>query len=139
MVKGHSLLLIPQMAALVRRALAKVCTVPVLLLVVGHASSLLSSYSTVCIFGRPFVKRFALCYRTVVCLSVLFVLSVCDVGVLWPNGWTDQDAGRPRPWPGAHCVRLGPSSPPPKGDRAPNFRLISVATKRLDGSRCHVV
>jgi len=32
-------------------------------------------------FGRPFVKRFALCYRTVVCLSD------CDVGVLWPNGW----------------------------------------------------
>ena len=45
------------------------------------------------------------------CLSCL---SVCDVGVLWPNGWTDQDetwrAGRPRPWP--HCVRWGPSSPP---------------------------
>jgi len=39
-------------------------------------------------FGRPFVKQFALCYRSVVCLSVL---SVCDVGVLWPNGWTDQD------------------------------------------------
>jgi len=33
------------------------------------------------VFGRPFVKRFALCYRTVVCLSD------CDVGVLWPNGW----------------------------------------------------
>ena len=34
------------------------------------------------VFGRPFVKRFALCYRT-------FVLSVCpggDVGVLRPNG-----------------------------------------------------
>jgi len=34
------------------------------------------------------------------CLSVL---SVCNVSVLWPNGWTDQDetwhAGRPRPWP----------------------------------------
>jgi len=48
-------------------------------------------------FGRPFVKRFALCYRSVV-LSVC--TSVCDVGVLWPNGWTDQDetwhAGRPR-------------------------------------------
>jgi len=28
--------------------------------------------------GRPFVKRFALCYRSVVCLSVLSVcLSVC--------------------------------------------------------------
>jgi len=35
--------------------------------------------------------------------------------LLWPNGWTDQDAtwyeGRPRPWP--HCVRRGPS--PRKG------------------------
>jgi len=34
------------------------------------------------------------------CLSVL---SVCNFGVLWPNGWTEQDetwhAGRPRPWP----------------------------------------
>ena len=26
------------------------------------------------IFGRPIVKRFALCYRTVVCLSVLSCL-----------------------------------------------------------------
>ena len=33
-----------------------------------------------CIFiRRPFVKRFALCYRTVVCLSVL---SVCNVDVI---------------------------------------------------------
>ena len=46
-----------------------------------------------------------------VCLSVC---PVCDVGVLWPNGWTDQDetrhAGRPQPWP--HCVRWGTNSPP---------------------------
>jgi len=61
------------------------------------------------IFGRPFVKRFALCYQTVVCpvcRSVSHVCPVCNVGVLWPNGWTDQDetwlADRPRPWP--HCV-----------------------------------
>jgi len=33
--------------------------------------------------GEPFVKRFALCYWTV-------VLSVCNVGVLWPNGSLDQ-------------------------------------------------
>ena len=33
-------------------------------------------------------KRFALCYRTVAC-PVLSVLSVCDVGTLWPNGWMD--------------------------------------------------
>ena len=65
------------------------------------------------LFGRPFVNRFALCYRSVVCLSVC--LSV------WPNGWTDQDetwrAGRPHPWP--HCVRWGPSSPSRKGGPSP--------------------
>jgi len=53
------------------------------------------------------------CLFCPVCLSC----SVCDVGVLWPNGWMYQDqtwrVGRPRPWP--HCVRWGPSSPPPKG------------------------
>ena len=41
------------------------------------------------VFGRPIVKRFTLSYRTVVCFSVCLsfpVLSVCDVGVLWPNG-----------------------------------------------------
>ena len=36
------------------------------------------------VMRRPFVKQFALCYRSV-------VLAVCDVGVLWPNGWMDQD------------------------------------------------
>jgi len=46
------------------------------------------------VLERPFVKPFAQFYRTVVCLFRLFVLPcpVCDVGVLWPNGWTDQDA-----------------------------------------------
>jgi len=49
---------------------------------------------------------------------------VCDIGVLWPNGWTDQDetwhTGRPWPWP--HCVRWGPSSPSPKtGTEPPTF------------------
>jgi len=33
--------------------------------------------STAVIFGRPFVKRFDLCYQTVACLSVCPVLSVC--------------------------------------------------------------
>jgi len=46
-----------------------------------------------------------------VCLSGL---PVCDIGLLWPNGWMDQDAtrygGRPHPW--THCARWGPS---PKG------------------------
>jgi len=44
------------------------------------------------------------------CLSVC---PVCDLGVLWPNGWMDPDeiwhGGKPRPRP--HCVRWGPSTP----------------------------
>ena len=64
------------------------------------------------VFGRPFVKRYALCYWTIV-LSC----PVCDVGGLWPNGWMHQDetwhGGRPRPRP--HCVRWGPGSTLPKG------------------------
>ena len=64
------------------------------------------------------------CLYVMSCLSVcLYCLSVCNVGVLWPNGLTDQDetwnAGRPRPWP--HCVRLGPSSPPQRGTAPPIF------------------
>ena len=71
------------------------------------------------VFWGPFAKRFILCYRSVVCLSVLSVLSAClseTIDVLRPNGWMDQDetwhGGRLRPRP--HCVRWGPSSPSPK-------------------------
>ena len=49
------------------------------------------------IFGRPFVKRFALCYRTIVCP---LWLSVCDI-------WMDQDETR---YGGRCYVRWGPSS-----------------------------
>ena len=74
-------------------------------------------------FGRLFIKRFALCYQTVVCLSVCPVLTVCDIGVLWPNGCMHQDktwhAGRP--WPSPQCVRWGPSSPSSKGAQPPQF------------------
>ena len=37
------------------------------------------------ILGRPFVRPM-LSDRCLVCMSVS-VLSVCDVGALWPNGW----------------------------------------------------
>jgi len=87
------------------------------LICLGHHCLFLQTSS---IFGRPFVKRFALCYRSVVCLSVC---PVCDVHALWPNAWTDQDetwhAGRPRLWP--QCVRWGTSSPSPKGAQPPIF------------------
>ena len=58
----------------------------------------------------------AVSYRTV-------VLSVCNVGVLWSNGWMDQDetwhAGMPRP----HCITIWwPTYPSQKGQSPlPNF------------------
>ena len=90
-------------------------------------------------FGRPFIKRFDLCYRTVLMQSVC---PACNVGVLWTNGWMDQDktwhGGRPRPWP--HCVRWGPALPKKGGTQPPpNFRPMSDVAKWLDGSRCHTV
>jgi len=69
-------------------------------------------WATVCKTVRPVLSDR--------CLSVgLSCLScpVCNVGVLWPNGWTDLDetwrAGRPRPW--LHCVIWGPRSSSSEG------------------------
>jgi len=75
-------------------------------------------------FGRPFVKRFAICYRTVV-PSVCPVCPVCNVGVLCPNGCLDQD----ETWQGAglgsdHIVLDGDPAFPSKGAQPPNFRSM---------------
>ena len=89
-------------------------------LIIVEQSAKSSVTSTV--FGRPFVKRFTLCYQTVVCLSYL---SVCDVDVLWPNGWMDQNetwhGTRARSWP--HCVRWGPAPLPQRGTALPQFSV----------------
>ena len=69
-----------------------------------------------------------------VCVCLAICLSVCDVGVLWPNWWMDQDETWHGGWP--YCVRWGPSSP--KEAQPPNFRPMSVVAKRLDGSRCQL-
>ena len=70
-------------------------------------------------------------YRVHVASPSQLVRPDVHVGVLWPNGWMDQDetwhADRPRPWP--HCIRWEPSSPSPKGSQTPNFRPMSVVTK----------
>jgi len=46
---------------------------------------------------------------------------VCNVGVLWPNGWMAQNetwhAGGPWPWP--RRVRWGPNFPPQRGQQPP--------------------
>jgi len=59
------------------------------------------------------------------------VCPVYDVGVLWPNGWMDQDAtwygGKPRPRP--YCVRWGPASHG-KGHSSPHFWPMSIVAKR---------
>jgi len=74
-------------------------------------------------------------------LSCVSVCPGCDIGVLCPNDWMDQNntwhGGRPQPW--LHCVRWGPSSSSPKGTQPPNFRPVSVVATRLDGSTCHLV
>jgi len=99
-----------------------------------HAS--LKCVFTVCFLGHRLYNG------SPYAIGPLFVLSVHNVGLLWPNGWINQDAtwygGRSRPR--RHCVRWGPSSHTRKGHRpAPNFRPMSVVAKRLDGSRCHLV
>ena len=110
----------------------------VILCVVVYLCVIFSTFYIV--FGRPFVKRFALCYRYVICLSCLSLTLVYIVAKRLDGSRWNLQAGRPRPRP--HCVRWGPSSPapnPPKGGGAPNFRPISVVAEWLDGSRCHLV
>jgi len=93
------------------------------------------------IFGSLFVKRFALCYQIIfLCVCpVLSCLPVYNVGVLWPNGWIDQDetwhGGRPQLRP--HCVRWGTSPPPLKGHSSPHFSaLISSCQTDAHLSNC---
>jgi len=74
------------------------------------------------IYGRPLqvTIRPMIWDRCPLCLSAL---SACNVGVLWPYGWMDQDAtwyvGRPRPR--RHCVRRGPSSPTEREQQLSHF------------------
>jgi len=84
-------------------------------------------------------KRFALCYRTVV--PSCPVLSVCNVGVLRPNGWTDHDetwrAVRPWLWP--YCVRWGPSTLPKKGAEPQIFGPLFIIVIVISPEHCTVV
>ena len=46
------------------------------------------------------------------------VLSVCDIGVLWPNGWMDQD----ETWHArGHIALVGDPAPFPQRGTAPQF------------------
>jgi len=51
------------------------------------------------------------------------VCLICNVGVLWPNGWMDQDATwyGDRPRPRRHCIRWDPTLPTERGTATPHF------------------
>jgi len=71
----------------------------------------------VAFLGRPFVKRFALCYRTVV-LSVLSVTLVhCDPKV----GWIKMKLGMQVGLGAGHIVLDGDPAPPPPKGHSPQF------------------
>ena len=77
-------------------------------------------WATVCKRVRPMLSDHCpVLSPCPVCLSVTFV------GALWPSGWMDQDETwhGVKPLPRPHCVRWGPSFPPPpqKGDTNPQF------------------
>jgi len=91
------------------------------------------------IFGRPFVKRFALCYENVltcpvcpVCLSVTLVY--CGQTV----GWIKMKLGMRVGLGFGHIVLDGIQLPSTKGAQSLNFRPISIVAKWLDGFRCHL-
>jgi len=73
------------------------------------------------VFGRPFVKRFALRYQTVVCLSVSVCLSVClyvlSVTLVYCGqtvGWIKKKLGMEVGLGSGHIVLDGDPAPPPQ-------------------------
>jgi len=97
--------------------------------------------------GRPFVKRFTLCYQTVFCLSVCLSVCLSCLSCLYVTlVYCGQTVGRIKMklcmqvglGPG-HIVLDGTKLPSPKRGGAPNFRPISVVAKWLHGSRCQLV
>jgi len=85
-------------------------------------------------FRRPFVNRFALCYRTVVCPVLSLTL------VYWQDVWMIKMQFAMEVGLGlGHIVLDGDRALRPKMGTAPNFWPISVGAKQLDGSRRHLV
>jgi len=86
------------------------------------------------IFGRPFVKQFVLCYRSIVCLSVvcsvLSCLSVClSVTLVYRGqtvGWIKMKPGMEVGLSSSHIVLDGDPAHPPQRGTTPNFQPMSV-------------
>ena len=73
------------------------------------------------LFGRLFVKRFALCYRSVVWLSVLPALSVTLVHCGQTVGWIKMKLGTQIGLGPGHMVLDGDPAPPPLKGHSPLF------------------
>jgi len=72
-----------------------------------------------------------------VCPSAIGPLSVClscNVGILRPNSWMDQDVTwhGGRPWPRRHCVKTGSQLPLKGAQPPPSFRFMSIVAGRMD-------
>ena len=78
------------------------------------------------VFGLPFVKQFALSYRTIVCLSVLSVTVVyCGQTVQWIKIKLGTQVGLDL----GHNVLDADPAPPKEGSTASNFRPMSIVAK----------
>jgi len=86
------------------------------------------------VFGLPSVKRFALCYRSVVCLSATLVHCGQTAERIKMKLVMQVGLG-----PGHTGLDVDPALIPKKRGGSPNFRPISVVAKWLDRSRCHMV
>ena len=90
-------------------------------------------------FGRPFVKRFALCYRTVVCSVLSVCLSVTFVQCVQTVGRIKMKLGMQVGLGPRHIVLDGTHLFFPKGG-SPQFSAhIGCDQKWLYGSRCHLI
>jgi len=87
---------------------------------------------------RPFVKRFALCYLVVVCLSVcLYCITLVYCGQT--VAWMTMPLGTEVALDPGHIVFDSDLARLPKRGTVPNFQPMSVVAKWLDRSRCHLV
>ena len=92
------------------------------------------------IFGRPFVKRFAILSDR--CLSVYLscpVLSVTSVYCGQTVGRIKMKLGMQVGLDHGHIVLDGTQLTPPQRTQPPNFQPMSVAAKRLDELKRHLV
>ena len=72
------------------------------------------------IFGRPFVKRFAICYQTVAC-PVLSCLSVTLVSCGQMVGWIKIKLGTQEAFSPSHIVLDGDPALSPKKEHSPPY------------------